>query len=105
MKQELQRLRSSVEAMTTASVESLVQRLLDYSSRPLSDFNKFDALAMRRRSIILLMIRVIPEIIYIVWPIKLFGRRMISLPHSLEACYSALSVIKIMRRFSILSAK
>ena len=46
MKQELQRLRSSVKAMTMASVESLVQRLLDYSSRPLSNFNKFDALAM-----------------------------------------------------------
>ena len=46
MKLELQRLRSSVEAMTTASVESLVQRLLDNSSRPLSDFSKFDALAM-----------------------------------------------------------
>jgi hypothetical protein len=46
MKQELQRLRFSLEAMTTASVENLVQRLLDYSSRPLSDFSKFDALAM-----------------------------------------------------------
>ena len=42
----MKRLKESVDAMTTSSVESSVMRLLEYTSRPLSDFNKFDALAM-----------------------------------------------------------
>ena len=46
MQRELQQLCSSVNTLITASVESLVQRLLDYSSRPLPDFHKFNALAM-----------------------------------------------------------
>lgn len=39
-------MRETVDTYTNASVENLVKRLLEYASRPLSDFNKYDALSM-----------------------------------------------------------
>lgn len=35
-----------MDALTNASVENLLKKMLDYASRPLSEFNKFEALAM-----------------------------------------------------------
>lgn len=46
MKAELTALKRTVENFTSASVESLLSRLLEYAGRPLLEFNKYDALAL-----------------------------------------------------------
>lgn len=39
-------MKQSVEAVTNASPESLVERILTYAARPLSEFNKYEVLEM-----------------------------------------------------------
>ena len=105
MKVELQRLWSSVEAMTTASVESLVQRLSDYSLHPLSDFSKFDAFALMETVHNTAHVSVTRRIITAAWHMRPFLQRLISCQHFFVVCYCILSVIKTMRRCLILSIK
>ena len=42
----VKRLQQAIGTLTNASVENLVQKMLDYASSSLSEFNKFEALAM-----------------------------------------------------------
>ena len=46
MREELGQLKQSVEAVTTATPNSLVERILAYASRPMTELNKFEALEM-----------------------------------------------------------
>ena len=39
-------LQSSVDALTNAPVESILNQIMNYLSRPLSEFNKFEAMEM-----------------------------------------------------------
>ena len=39
-------LKESLESVTKASVEAVVRRILAYTARPLTDFNKYEALEM-----------------------------------------------------------
>ena len=40
------KLNQTIETMTKSSVESSLKEIMDYASRPLSDFNKYEALEM-----------------------------------------------------------
>ena len=39
-------LKESLESVAKASVEAVVRRILAYTARPLTDFNKYEALEM-----------------------------------------------------------
>ena len=42
----MRQLKQSVEAVTNASPEKLVEQILAYASRPLTEFNKYEVLEM-----------------------------------------------------------
>ena len=43
---EVKALKESMESVTKASVEAVVRRILAYTARPLTEFNKYEALEM-----------------------------------------------------------
>lgn len=46
LREEVKQLKQSVEAVTNASPESVVERILTYATRPLSEFSKYEVLEM-----------------------------------------------------------
>ena len=46
LREEVRQLKQSVEAVTNASPEKLVEQILAYASRPLTEFNKYEVLEM-----------------------------------------------------------
>ena len=44
--EEVRQLKQSVELITNATPENLLERILTYATRPLSEFNKYDILEM-----------------------------------------------------------
>ena len=46
LKDEVMKLNQTMETMAKSSVESSLKKIMDYTSRPLSDFHKYEALEM-----------------------------------------------------------
>ena len=46
LKDEVMKFNQTIETITESSVESSLRKIMDYASRPLSDFNKYEALEM-----------------------------------------------------------
>ena len=46
LKNEVEELRRTVRALTQTTVNGTIKKILDYGARPLSEFNKFEALDM-----------------------------------------------------------
>ena len=46
LKGEVMKVNHTMETITKSSVESSLKKIMDYASRPLSDFNKYEALEM-----------------------------------------------------------
>ena len=46
LREEVRQLKQSVEAVTNALPEKLVEQILAYASRPLTEFNKYEVLEM-----------------------------------------------------------
>ena len=46
LREEVRQLKQSVEAVTNASPEKLLEQILAYASRPLTEFNKYEVLEM-----------------------------------------------------------
>ena len=46
LREEVRRLKQSVELVTNTTPENLAERILTYATRPLSEFNKYEVLEM-----------------------------------------------------------